>query len=73
MIDEYDRLQDKMCAILSTISDVPRKKCDELVTKMDNGLISSEQFERDMNMEFGSDSTEKIMRIMVIVNDTGGW
>ena len=66
-MDKYDMLEDKMCGILAIISDKPRKMCDKYVTELNQGIISTTQFEIRMAQDYGKASVEGIQRIMSII------
>lgn len=71
MNDEIDLMEEKFCAILSAISNMPRKKCDEFFTLVDHGAMPIEEFDAQIRMEFGHDNIEKVKGIMRVVNSSG--
>ena len=71
MNDEIDMMEEKFCAILSAVSGMPRKKCDEFFTLVDHGAIPIEQFDASIRMEFGHDNVEKVTGIMRVINENG--
>lgn len=68
-MDKFDQLEDQMCSILSIMTYKPRKKCDEYVKELNQGLLTTEQFRRQLQMEYGESPTTKIRAVMCIINN----
>ena len=67
MMDKYDKLEDKFCAILSAISDQPRGECDKMMKQADMGVTAVRDVENEMIQIYGQANLKTAMQIMKLV------